>query len=324
MANRRTLLKTIGATTALGAGGFTGNVIATSSKKVDMIRKEMKESGKIRMEEGAEAQKKYLANHGYNAVSSSTTINRKLGQESDEKGKEGENNTNSIEDPSTGGIVFSITGIEEPDEHIYTVEFHITYNFEFTMHPSTDYSQCGPDHHSYGTSPKDGAGLFYKAENPHWSLATGNVNDDILTGGEVAFTESESSDAEGAMAFRFNDEQAYDDWSQPKIDSYDCQERNLSETFSGPKVGGYAGLMLEPSGDYNEEDREVFARYAHAYNSYAVNESVSVGVPPSVSITGTGTIEQDEIFTDSEGDVIKVAQSEMEEECTGTWCPEEI
>ncbi|WP_139171253.1 hypothetical protein [Natronorubrum texcoconense] len=320
--NRRQLLKSTSVGIA-SVAGITGNANAsTSNKDIMRIRDDIKEYMEIQEKDGEGIAKQFLKEKGYTSHSKEVKVdelNLGSGVDSD---KDTKINPESIEDPSSGGIEFNFTGIKDYNSDMHTFTLTVNYNFEFIMH-NLDWGSCGPDRVSYGASPRDGAGLFYKSPDNHWKLATNNYNNDIITTTRTEFDENESSASEGTAGFRFDDEETYTNWENSIRDDFDCWDDDTT-TYTANRYGGSISVILEPQGSFPESERAVYARYTHAYQLVGFSPSLSIGIPPSVSISATGSVSQEQMNSDENGNVLVLYQDEIPEEepCTNPPCPQ--
>ncbi|SEV97711.1 hypothetical protein [Natrinema salifodinae] len=311
---RRKLLKTTGIG-LVTTGTFVGQSLGSTQRDdPKSIKEDMIEATKTQRDEGEKAADDVLEDNGYRTSRKNYKVkNIKLGQgtngedlDIEEEDQEDGIGIESIEDPDDGGIGLIMRGTTRDSSDIYTFQLQYDYHFEFYRHADPN-GGCTIEDISYGVDPKDGVGLFYKNPESYWKLATDNVQDDIITIGNTEFSSDASSYTDGKIGFRADDKELYKSWLSSFSD-YPCVDEGR---YINQKFGGTSAVMLKPLGDYSETQRAVYMRYTHAHDSFAISPSLSLGIPPSVSIEGYNSVDQTEIAEKPDGDVLVIRQEDI-------------
>jgi len=303
MSKRRDFLKWTGAGIVAGSTGILGNAAATSPKTRDFeeFKEDMQKAKQIGREEGLAAKKRFLRNNDYRYTINRRTVDLDLGGSSGDSRDRPIVQPDKIENPDDGGIELDFSGYHDTWNDQYSIDLDIYYNFEASWNPRSKVQKI-----SYGETPIDGAGIFYKPEEDYWHLANGNSDEDIDADNYAEYDSNATSLSSGKVGFRFDDYQAYHDWQDEEVEGY-------RGTHEGTVSAGDGMVYLEPHGAHDPKDRVVYARYTHAHDTINISPSLSLGYPPSATITaGFGTsVNQTRINDEENGDWLRIYQDDM-------------
>jgi len=317
---------------AMSASGIPSfQASANNTGDVKEFVEDMKKAEEKRAEEGVEAKNEFLDDKGYDynlkQAKVSLTDDRISSRKDDDDKIEvqivDESNKiapNDIKDPKDGGILFDVSGVKDKFGDNYYFSMGVTHHFEakYRNQFNDDEGPCGwVKYGDYGEPPFDGAGMFFKHQENYWELARDNPEEDTITGGSyVDYKSSESDPIEGTMGFAYRDAESYDDWLdelREEGDSPCYRDEGVRGTW---RDAGTVGVVVQPKGDHSPEDRSIFSRYTHTYYDYSLspNPSLSIGLPPSVSVTAArASVNNVEINTDEDGYLLKMTQDEFNE-----------
>lgn len=146
---------------------------------------------------------------------------------------------------------------------------------------------CCP--HSVGEDPVDVVGIGFESDK--WEYRTGSL-DDLKSSSYVSYRSGTSGSGPG---FNVDDDQIYIDGQ-------------TDSTF-------YAGVELEPIGNYTQPQRKVQAAYSHTYDVSILD--VGVGYPFGVSVDVDNENREWVRDTDQNGNFLRIAQDEARQ---GYYC----
>ncbi|UPV75908.1 hypothetical protein M0R89_07575 [Halorussus limi] len=140
----------------------------------------------------------------------------------------------------------------------------------YTIDMSWDYKLESGD---YGQQPNDGAALYYSQGK--WDYYSRSLSESTYSSQYV--TVGDGNNQDGA-AF------------------------SVDDVSSGDGDSLYAGLNIQPIGDYSYSERKVFGEYMHTWTTVDVNASYGVSFPAGVSVSYSVDTNVNEEVTGTEGD----------------------
>lgn len=312
---RREFLKALSAGTALATSGG----VVTATEQTDDREQFEQHMGRALQITDPEKRSSYLERHdisyaydegfletplGSTNESSEEVVERKDGDE--KKRRKADDRTVSaqkLEDPEDSGVKLTIHGANYSREDYYgiflTIEYYLAFECEY-MFGSGNWDDV-----SFGEGPNDAAALMWGTnQKKYWEIHDSyDIDDSVYDYSEYIEWEDGSYDPSGAIGFTVDDEQRSEDWAQDRFgwsgepSLNDCSIFSLGDRKDDTVVVGVAGVYLEPTGNHSPSDRIVQAMYTHAWEKDVSNVGLSVGVPPSASLTITPSSEVDQTQT---------------------------
>jgi len=138
----------------------------------------------------------------------------------------------------------------------------------------------------YGQKPNDRIGIGF--ETQWWAYSSSSVSDTTETSSLVQPNESEFGDG---PAFEMND---------ASVDAEDGRH--------------WAGVYLDPVGDYSSNERRVQGGYSHLWNGVTI-ENVSVGLPKGISVAVSNETNEWRTWTEQDNDTMLKAYQEDATDC---------
>ncbi|MFC6731692.1 hypothetical protein [Haladaptatus sp. GCM10025893] len=135
-----------------------------------------------------------------------------------------------------------------------------------------------------GQKPNDRVGIGY--ENQWWDFESYNVSETTETSTYVTPNENEFGDG---PSFEVDD--YYIGWDGAENDQH------------------WAGVYLEPVGNYTSDERRIQGGYSHIWNNVSI-DSVSIGYPWGVSVSVSDSRYEWRTTTDDSGNLLRVRQED--------------
>ena len=301
--SRRTVLKS---SAALAATPLlvTGSAGATYRDR-KRFRAHAEQSFRIEEQHGTDAMIDFMRDKGYTAASRGAEFD--LGDD--------DVSTEQLDDPEGAGLDLSVAGYYDS----WTGEYQISLggNLYLDVNLTTSNYTCYPNvFYSYGSDPNDGAALRWNtSQDVYWEpVADDSASDFVYTYGEFEWDDG-SYDGDG-NGYRIDDKKVSDDWIDSLDDEWGCEPG--TGRYSEYVYAGRGGVYLEPVGNHDSSDREVWGAYTHAWSTSTTDLGLSFGYPPgvSISLTPDSEVDQEDTQTEKDGDTfLKIAQDEVVTNC---------
>lgn len=281
----------------------TGSAGATQRDR-KRFRAHAEQSFRIEEQHGTDAMIDFMRDKGYAAASRGAEF---------EFEKDDGASTEEIDDPEGAGFDLSVSGYYDS----WTGEYQISLGGQFYLDVNLetwDYDCVVTSYYSYGSNPNDGAGLRWNTtHDEYWEpVGDDSASDFVYTYGEFEWDDG-SYDPDGGNGYRVDDWQASNNW----VAEEGCKDGNIGR-HSEYVYLGRGGVYLEPVGNHDSSDREVWGAYTHAWSADTTDLGLSIGYPPgvSLSLTPSSEVEQEDTQTEKDGDTfLKIAQDEVVTNC---------
>ena len=279
--NRRKVLAT-GVSIACGLSIGTNGVVSRAESDINKKKFKKTIQSSLVYREATQSRKKwedYLEKHDISIHSNSYSFNK-------QNSGDGSGGKFTRTQELSGQSDLDITmGLAEDKNKNYYADLEWSY----------DAAEWGGDS---GEKPRDGVGILY--DKNWWNLLYDSISKTTETTSKQQYVEYEDGSYDGnGPGFT--------------VDDFDMERDN--DMQGGPY---YAGVYLEPIGDYSEEQRQVYGEYLHNWNESTSVTSMSVSYPSggiSLSYEEEENVKEWKTDTEKDGDtLLKVKQEEASDD----------
>lgn len=286
---------------AVSAATIGGTVGATASTPDDDFKKITQKAMEIKNTEGLAAAKDFLEDNGVRTGSKKYQDSVSLGGVDEEEGDDV--NTQKITDPQGGGISINLLGLQNGDG-MYMV---VTNKYDLRV-------KCLRGrwaNRSAGEAPPDAVGIAWNTfQNEYFDLAYGGGENAMTTTKNTTWNEDVHDPSRGRTAFKADDRAVQTEW-EDTLDECTVY-KGLEERQEDNVFGTECGIYLEPTGDWEPEDRTVYVAYTHSWSNIALNPSVQFASDgPALKFTPSWQVNDVRITADEDGTDLALSQDEI-------------
>jgi hypothetical protein len=293
---RRKLMQSM----AVGAASIGSAVAVTGSKTDDAFKQKTQKAVEIKNKKGIEAAKDFLRDNGYRTGSKTIENSFSLGGE--QSRTDDEVGTQKITDPQDGGISITLFPMQNDGK------FYVSVDNKYDLRVKCMRGRWA--NRSAGEAPPDAVGIAWNTyQNEYFDLADGGGENAMTTSKNTSWNEGVHDPSRGRTAFKANDRAVQTNW-EDSLDSCTVY-KGLEEREENNVYGTGCGVYLEPTGDWEPEERVVYVAYTHSWSKFGFSPSMQfASTGPAIQFKPSWQAKEVKITADEDGTDLAISQAD--------------